>query len=103
MREFVQAELQIFFDPGAPAEPLGREPLRVAMAQEKGDPSAKDRPPAELVEGGISPFYVHHLALVQRFYLDHLRIPRDRFWFAELDERERASYDRVHFDVQLST
>src|SRR5207249_6757 len=46
-------------------------------------------------------FYAYHMAVVQRFYLDRLRIPRDRFRFAELDEHERAFYNKVHFDVQV--
>src|SRR5207244_7683577 len=45
--------------------------------------------------------YVYHLAAVQRFYLDRLRVPRDAFRFAELDEKERAFYNRIHFDIQV--
>jgi len=106
MREFVQAELQIFFDPATfdsqlPVASVMGEPLRVAMAGEKHEPTAKDRTARDLVAAGLPPFYVYHMAQVQRFYLDRLRVPRDRFRFAELDERERAFYNKVHFDVQV--
>ncbi len=106
MREFLQAELQIFFDPASfdaqlPVDSVRGETLRVAMAGEKHEPTARDRTAGDLVEAGLPPFYVYHMVLVQRFYLGRLGIPRDRFRFAELDEKERAFYNRVHFDVQL--
>jgi len=106
MREFVQAELQIFFDPATfdaqlPIDSVRGEPLRVATAAEKHEPAAKDRTVGELIDAGLPPFYAYHMALVQRFYLDRLGVPRDRFRFAELDERERAFYNKVHYDVQL--
>src|SRR5438445_9906516 len=107
LREFLQAELQIFFDPATfgaqlPVDSVRDETLRVAMAGEKHTPDAKDRTAADLIKGGLPAFYVYHMVLVQRFYLDRLCIPRQRFRFAELDERERAFYNKVHFDVQVS-
>src|SRR6058998_1236950 len=106
MREFLQAELQIFFDPETadaefPPGSIPADPIRVALAAEKHEPSARDRAPADLIARGLPAFYIHHLALVQRFYLDRLQVPRERFRFAELDERERAFYNKVHFDIQV--
>jgi glycyl-tRNA synthetase len=107
MREFLQAELQIFFDPATfgaslPVDSVRGESLRVARAGEKHAPTANDRTAGDLIKDGLPAFYVYHMVLVQRFYLDRLRIPRERFRFAELDERERAFYNKVHFDVQVS-
>ena len=107
MREFLQAELQIFFDPATfgaslPVDSVRGESLRVARAGEKAAPTANDRTVADLIRDGLPPFYAYHMALVQRFYLDRLRIPRERFRFAELDEKERAFYNKVHFDIQVS-
>src|SRR5256712_3192476 len=107
MREFLQAELQIFFDPATfgaqlPVDSVREEPVRVAMAGEKHAPDARDRTAADLITGGLPSFYVYHMVLVQRFYLDRLRIPRQRVRIAELDEREPAFYNKVHFDVQVS-
>src|SRR2546422_1391449 len=98
MREFLQAELQIFFDPATfgaqlPVDSVRDEPVRVAMAGEKHLPDARDRTAGDLIQSGLPAFYVYHMVLVQRFYLDRLRIPRQRFRFAELDERERAFYN----------
>jgi glycyl-tRNA synthetase len=106
MREFLQAELQIFFDPATFAETLpfddiSRAPVRIAWAAEKREPVAEDVPAKDLVDRGLPPWYVHHLVHVQRFYLDVLRAPREAFRFAELDEMERAFYNKIHFDVQV--
>ena len=106
MREFLQAELQIFFDPAEfdsqlPVESVRTESVRVALTSEKGEPSAKDRTVSDLIRSGLPPFYVYHMVVVQRFFLDVLRMPRDRFRFAELAEGERAFYNKIHFDVQV--
>ena len=106
MREFLQAELQIFFDPATfdrelPIDTVREERLRVAFATEKAEPTATDHTVDALIRHGLPPFYVYHMVLVQRFYLDALGFPRDRFRFAELDERERAFYNKVHFDIQV--
>ncbi len=106
MREFLQAELQIFFDPASFADqvPLAAAadvPVRVCWAAEKSLPTAHDIPARELVARGLPSWYVYHLVAVQRFYLERLRIPRERLRFAELDEKERAFYNKVHFDVQV--
>jgi glycyl-tRNA synthetase len=73
----------------------------VAWASEKHAPTAHDAPAKDLVGHGLPPWYVYHLVQVQRFYLDLLRIPRDAFRFAELDEKERAFYNQIHFDIQV--
>ncbi len=105
-REFLQAELQIFFDPatfdaGLPVASARDEKLRVASAAEKAGPDASERTAGEMIDAGLPPFYAYHMAAVQRFYLDRLGIPRDWFRFAELDERERAFYNKVHYDIQI--
>ncbi len=106
MREFLQAELQIFFDPATFADlaPLGasaEERLRIAWATEKDEPTAHEIAAGDVVERGLPSWYVYHLLAVQRFYLAALRVPRDAFRFAELDEKERAFYNKIHFDIQI--
>jgi len=106
-REFIQAELQIFFDPetfgeSVPFAGIADVPIRIAWAAEKARAEAHDLAAQDLVARGLPPWYVFHLVAVQRFYLDALRIPRAAFRFAELDERERAFYNKVHFDVQVA-
>src|SRR3989442_11316053 len=106
MREFLQAELQIFFDPatfeaGLPFDAVASNPIRIAWAAEKNQLSLHDALPIYLVARDLPPWYVYHLAAVQRFYLEGLRVPRDAFRFAELDEKERAFYNKIHFDIQV--
>ena len=106
MREFLQAELQIFFDPATFADGLRFEavastPIRIAWAAEKNQPGAHDLPARDLVARDLPLWYVYHLAAVQRFYLEGLRVPREAFRFAELDEKERAFYNKIHFDIQV--
>ena len=106
MREFLQAELQIFFDPATfadalPFDAIASVPVRVAWAAEKNGPGAHEIPAKDLVNRGLPSWYVWHLVQVQRFYLDALRIPRDAFRLAELDEKERAFYNQIHFDIQV--
>jgi glycyl-tRNA synthetase len=107
MREFLQAELQIFFDPASfadqvPHAEIADVPVRLCWAAEKNQPTAHDIAAKELTTRGLPSWYVYHLVKVQEFYLDVLRIPRERFRFAELDEKERAFYNKVHFDVQVN-
>ena len=46
-------------------------------------------------------FYVYYLVKVQQFYLETLKIPEKKFRLRELDEKERAFYNKIHFDVEL--
>lgn len=106
MREFLQAELQIFFDPGSfdrqvPFSSVASEPLRMAFAEAKAEPTAVEVRASDLVARGLTRFYVYHLVIAQRFYLSTLGVPRKRFRFAELDEKERAFYNKIHFDIQI--
>src|SRR5438034_3812472 len=104
MREFIQAELQIFFDPATvgdavPFQDIASVPVRVAWASEKHAPTAHDAPARDLVGHGLPPWYVYHLVQVQRFYLDLLRTPRDAFRFAELRSEEHTSELQSHSDL----
>jgi glycyl-tRNA synthetase len=106
MREFLQAELQIFFDPATfadtvPLDAIASVPVRIAWAGDKHTPTAQEISAQDLVKHGLPSWYVWHLVQVQRFYIDRLRIPRDAFRFAELAEKERAFYNKIHFDIQL--
>lgn len=106
MREFLQAELQIFFDPEAldaqvPYPAVADASVRICWSAEKNQPTVHEIPAKDLVARGLPGWYVYHLVHVQRFYFDVLAVPPDRFRFAELDEKERAFYNKIHFDVQV--
>ncbi len=107
LREFTQAELQIFFDPAKINEAehwseVKDTKLRLFLV--------KDRKANKIIEmtcGEASKtlklpeFYLYHMAMVQKFYLTSLKIPKERFRFRELSEEERAFYNKIHFDVEL--
>jgi len=106
MREFLQAELQIFFDPATwndavPFDAIAAKGIQVAFAADKAKGAFETHAATDLVARGLPKFYVCHLAVVQDFYLRTLGIPPDRFRFAELDEKERAFYNKVHFDIEV--
>ena len=44
-------------------------------------------------------FYTYHLAKIQQFYLEVLGIPRNKFRFRKLDSKEKAFYNKVHYDI----
>lgn len=103
MREFNQAELQIFFDPESfeedlPLEDVKDTTLRLVRCDDRdrvSEVAVKD------LEEDLPSFYVYHLARVQEFYLEVLRLPLEAFRLYELSEDERAFYNRIHFDVQV--
>jgi len=105
LREFTQAELQIFFDPlkidnisksewdEIKDYSLILKTHETAEKQVTCDAANKDRK--------IPRLYVYYMAKVQQFYLDLLKIPKDKFRFRELGEDERAFYNKIHWDIEL--
>jgi len=106
MRAFTQAELQIFFRPGAfpvPFEAVRDEVVPVVRADRRGPDGS---PPelvraADLVAGGLPEFYAFHLVHLHRFLRDVLRYPADRIRFYEKSDQERAFYNRIQFDAEV--
>ncbi|MBI2109992.1 glycine--tRNA ligase [Candidatus Woesearchaeota archaeon] len=108
LREFTQAELQIFFDPDEIDKAdrwneIKNYKLRLFLA--------KDRKQNKLTEIicddankklKLPKLYVYHLARMQKFYLENLEIPKEKFRFRELAENERAFYNKIHFDGEIN-
>ena len=106
LREFHQAELQIFFDPERfdaqlNLEELENTPLRLMRATHREEVVTPTLG-ALLEQGDLPPFYLYHMAKVQAFYLDTLQVPPEAFRFYEVSKEERAFYNRIHFDVQVA-
>lgn len=104
LREFSQAELQIFFDPGKIDEhdkwkDVAEKTLRVKLAKEK---DIKEIKCEDLNKEGIPKFYLYYLTKVQDFYFNILKIPENKFRFRELSKEERAFYNKIHFDVEVN-
>ncbi len=105
MREFTQAELQIFFNPAKIKEHKHFDlvrgyKLRVVLASERKKGKTVERTAGELAET-FPQFYVYHLARIQQFYLEELKIPPEKFRLYELNEQEKAFYNQYHFDIEV--
>lgn len=102
LREFSQAELQIFFDPDNLDKADGWKSVQNYKVKVRlvGEKKVMEKSCKELIKK-VPKFIVYHLAKVQQFYLDVLGIPEERFRFRELGEKERAFYNKAHFDIEL--
>ncbi len=107
LREFTQAELQIFFDP---AEIDGIDEGKWSSVKKYElllKTSNQDNASTVRVEDAnkkllLPKFYAYYMARIQQFYLEVLRIPAERFRFRELGEEERAFYNKIHWDIELN-
>lgn len=108
MRELIQAELQIFMDPDTFDSSLDLEEMKgkeimVQTVDMRGKADAKPVACETLIEKhGLPKFFVYHMLKIQEFYLEVARIPKDKFRFFEKSEKERAFYNRVHFDIEAN-
>lgn len=104
LREFTQAELQIFFDADKIDSHEGWDLIKdhelyVLFENERGINKIKA---SEVnTKHKIPKFYVYHLIKIQEFYLNVLKIPYSKFRFRQLSEKERAFYNKIHFDIEL--
>ncbi len=96
MREFTQAELQIFFDP----EEIDTHPEFDSVADYEinamrvGEEARK----IKIKDLGLPKFYAYHLARVFQFF-DSLGLEKVRM--RELSDEEKAFYNRYHWDVEV--
>lgn len=107
LREFTQAELQIFFDSDKIDEcqdwnKIKNYKLRTFLVQDRKSNKIIERTSEQLHKKKIPRFYLYHLAQIQKFYLDLLKIPKEKFRFRELSEKERAFYNKIHFDIEVN-
>ncbi len=106
LREFTQAELQIFFDPArldVVDEKVWGEIKGYALFVKKAGQEKIEEISLEEMNKKmkIGKFYLYYLAKVQQFYLEKIGIPIKKFRLRELGETERAFYNKIHFDVEI--
>lgn len=104
LREFSQAELQIFFDPDKineheQWEEVKNSKLRIKFADKAAIEEVECDELNKKFE--IPKFYLFHAVKVQNFYLKVLKIPKEKFRLRELNKEERAFYNKLHFDVEV--
>jgi len=102
LREFTQAELQIFFDPDDLNEcenwnEVKNYKVKLFIKNKLQELTCED----VNKKSKLPKLYVYHLAKIQQFYLNILKIPKEKFRFRELNEKERAFYNKLHFDIEL--
>lgn len=102
LREFTQAELQIFLDPKnmdklENFDQIKDQKVKIKFSDEQ---QGKERSLEEL-NGKFPKFYLFHMLKMQEFYLDKLNIPKEKFRFRELSKEERAFYNKYHLDLEL--
>ncbi len=101
-RAFTQAELQVFFNAAKIEEHeqfdgVKNTKLHVMRADAR-DKGVQQQTPEKLK---LPAFYTYHMVMVQKFYLEQLGIPEEKFRLYELNEVERAFYNKYHFDVEV--
>lgn len=108
-REFTQAELQIFFNPNTinthpQFENVKDYKLRTLLVEDRDDNQVnpvKERTAQQLVDLGLPQFYVYHLVKIQQFYFEELKIAPEKFRFFQLSDKEKAFYNKYHFDLEI--
>ncbi len=102
MREFTQAELQVFLEPGQDGHPsfkgVERERLSVVPAGGKLQEMAC-RDIAEKLK--LPRNYVYYLSRMQDFYLGVMDVPKAKFRLKQLSEEEKAFYNKHHWDIEV--
>lgn len=105
-REFTQSELQIFFNPNKINEHPDFESIRnyelnILLEENMGEFEYNKITCNDLLDKGLPKFYVYHLAKIQQFYFDVLKISQDTFRFYQLSDAEKAFYNKFHFDIEI--
>ncbi len=103
MRELTQAELQIFFDPNTWKVDMDKVNDRKVTVVTYGKKVTERKTIAELVrDDDIPEFYAYHVAMIDAFYRDVIGVPEDRLRFLEKGGDEKAFYNKVHMDIEVS-
>ncbi|MEK6852975.1 MAG: glycine--tRNA ligase, partial [Nanoarchaeota archaeon] len=107
LREFTQAELQVFFDPDDINKHekwnlIKSYKLRLMPVSERKSKKVKElRCEDANKKLKLPKMYLYYMQKMHTFFLEVLQIPREKFYFYELSEEERAFYNKFHWDVYL--
>ncbi|HLC77752.1 MAG TPA: glycine--tRNA ligase [Candidatus Nanoarchaeia archaeon] len=104
-RAFTQAELQIFFNPAKIGEHEDFESVKdykLIVIQSTNRDAGIIKVSCNELATRIPKFYVYYMAKVQQFYLDILKFEESKFRFYELNDKEKAFYNKYHFDMEVN-
>ena len=103
-RELEQAELQIFFNPEKIEKHENFDNIKnyelIIMFENKRDENLQ-KITAEELSKTLPEFYVYHMVMIQKFYLEILKINEKHFRFYQLNDDEKAFYNKIHFDIEV--
>jgi glycyl-tRNA synthetase len=106
MREFTQAELQIFFDPDKVNEHDRWDDVKdyklIVLPLSERDKRSSVEMTCEELSKRIPKFYIYYMAKVQKFYLEAMKVPKEKFRFRELSDEEKAFYNKLHWDMEIN-
>ncbi len=99
MREFTQAELQVFFDPETIDEHPDYDSVKDIKVQvlRAGE---KDMETVKIKDLALPKMYSYFMGRIKQFF-DALGYPDEVFRFRELSEEERAFYNKYHWDIEI--
>ncbi len=100
LREFSQAELQVFFDPDEIDNEPRYEDVKDMMINVKRV-TDKDTERYRLAELGLPKMYAFYLSRVYDFLINTIGLPEDRVRIRELSDKEKAFYNILHWDVEF--
>lgn len=104
LREFTQAELQVFLDPKdieTHSDWNKVKKNKVSLVLEKKDNASQITLEDLNTKHKIPRYYLFLLDKMYNFYLDRLKIAKQKIRFRQLGEDERAFYNKIHFDLEL--
>lgn len=107
MREFTQAELQVFFNPDKIDEhqnfsEIENYKLRLYPIESRITGKIIEMPCKEVaLMLKLPKFYIYYMAKIQQFYLNIIKIDKNKFRFKQLSDEEKAFYNKYHWDIEL--
>lgn len=108
MREFQQAEIQIFFDPEKPnykekMEEMGDYKIKFLRQENRISKTITEEAAKDVLKSGytVNPLITYWLAKLHKFYNETLGFPLECIRYKELTNEEKAHYARVHWDFEI--
>lgn len=105
LREFTQAELQVFFDPDSIDDcsqfeewgTIKKKGIKVLLT---GNKKEQVLTLEQLNKKSIPKLYLFFMLKMQEFYLNVIKLPKEKIRFRQLSGDEKAFYNKIHFDVE---
>ncbi|HXQ92826.1 MAG TPA: glycine--tRNA ligase [Nitrososphaerales archaeon] len=108
LRELLQAEVEVFFNPSAPLDPLKLEKIKdvqmnvLTQSQTNHEKYRTQKASESIADFGGKEIIVYYFSLLQQFY-ESCGFPKAKTRFRELSAADRAFYTSSAFDFEVST